>query len=103
MMSTLIIISKPNKVLYDFPKMFQLIILLNMLGKLIEKVIGVRLQYQSITSNFAYLNQLGRLKQQSTTNVDIILTHFIYLGWIKGFYTSTLAFDIAQFFFLLNY
>jgi len=74
-----------------------------MLGKLIEKVIGVRLQYQSIISNFAHPNQLGRLKQQSTTDADVVLTHFIHLDWVKGFYTSIFAFDIAQFFFLLNH
>ena len=43
-----IIISKPNKTSYNTPKMFQPIILLNMLGKLIEKVISERLQFQSI-------------------------------------------------------
>ena len=32
-------------ILYDSLKMFRLIILLNILGKLIEKVIGERLQY----------------------------------------------------------
>jgi len=55
--------SKPNKVSYDSPKIFWPIISLNILGKLIEKVIGGRLQYQSITLNFIHPNQLGRLKQ----------------------------------------
>ena len=44
-MSTSIIIPKPNKVSYDSPKIFCSIILLNTLGKLIEKAIGERLQY----------------------------------------------------------
>jgi len=35
-----IIIPKPNKASHDFPKMFRPIILLNILEKLIEKVIG---------------------------------------------------------------
>ena len=38
-----IIISKPNKVLYNFSKMFKPIILLNTLGKLIEKILGEHL------------------------------------------------------------
>jgi len=38
-----IIISKLNKVLYDTPKMFRPIVLLNTLDKLIEKAIGERL------------------------------------------------------------
>ena len=40
-----IIISKPNKELYNSSKAFRLIILLNMIGKLIEKVISKRLQF----------------------------------------------------------
>ena len=42
-MSLLIIILKPNKVAYNSPKVFQLIIFLNILGKLIEKIISERL------------------------------------------------------------
>ena len=49
-----IIIPKPNKAFYNSPKMFWPIILLNTLGKLIEKVIGERLQFQAISKNFIY-------------------------------------------------
>jgi len=41
--SSTIIISKPNKMSYDQPKVFWPIVLLNTLGKLIEKVIAERL------------------------------------------------------------
>ena len=61
-MSSSIIISKPNKASYDFSKMFQPVILLNTLGKLIEKVISKRLQFQSISKNFIYPCQLNELK-----------------------------------------
>lgn len=40
-----IIIPKPNKTSYDFSKTFRPIILLNMLDKLIEKVISKKLQF----------------------------------------------------------
>jgi len=53
-MSTTIIIPKPNKVSYDFPKLFKPIVLLNTLGKLIEKFIGDRLQFHSISNNFIH-------------------------------------------------
>jgi len=43
--SLYIIISKPNKVSYNSPKTFRPIMLLSMLGKLIKKVIGERLQF----------------------------------------------------------
>jgi len=58
-MSTSIIIPKPNKAAYNSSKNFYSIVLLNILGKLIEKVIGKRLQTQSIDSNFIHSNQLG--------------------------------------------
>ena len=44
-MLTSIIIPKPNKASYDIPKIFRPITLLNTLGKLIEKIIGKRLQF----------------------------------------------------------
>ena len=96
------IISKPNKLAYDSPKNFCSIVLLNILGKLIEKVISERLQIQSIVSSFMYLNQLEGLKQYSTLNA-LYLTHPVHTRWVKDLYTSTLAFNIAQFFPLLNY
>ena len=50
-----------------------------MLGKLMEKVIGERMQYHVIANNFVHSNQLGRLKQQSTFNMGNFLTHLICL------------------------
>ena len=95
-----IIIPKSNK---DSPKMFCPIFLLNTIGKLIEKVIGKRLQFQVISKNFIHQCQLGSLKQWSTTDVEIVLTHFIRAVWVKNLLTSTLTFDITQFFPSLNY
>jgi len=98
-----IVIPKSNKVLYDSPKSFRPIVLLNTLGKLIEKVIGDRLQFHVISNNFIYQSQLEGLKFKSTTDTGIALTHFIHMEWIKNMVTSSLAFDIMQFFLLLNY
>ena len=58
-------------------KVFCSIVLLNMLGKLIEKVISNRLQVHFIALNFIYLNQLGSIKQYLTINAGIFLTHLI--------------------------
>ena len=62
-----IIIPKPNKTLYDQAKLFHPIVLLNILGKLIEKVIAERLQFTVINNDFIHLSQLGSLKFKSTT------------------------------------
>ena len=56
--SNSIIISKPNKAFYDSLKIFRSIVLLNILSKLIEKVISERFQFQSISKNFIYSYQL---------------------------------------------
>jgi len=47
---------------YDFSRSYCPIVLLNMLGKLIKKIIGEKLQFQLISKNFVYPNQLGELK-----------------------------------------
>jgi len=43
------------------------------------------------------------LKFKSTTDTGITLTHIVQLGWAKGKSTSSLAFDISQFFPSLNH
>jgi len=99
----MVIIPKPKKQSYDSPKLFRLIVLLNTVGKLIEKVIGKRLQFLIMSNDFIYLDQLGGLKFKSMTDVGVALTYIIWSGWVKNLSTSTLAFDIAQFFPSLNY
>ena len=102
-MSTTIIIPKPNKPLYDIPKAFWPIVLLNTLGKLIKKVIAERLQFSVASNNFIHPSQLGGLKFKSTSDAGIALTHIVWSSWVKGKATSTLAFDISQFFPSLNH
>ena len=101
--STSIIIPKPNKESYNSPKTFQPIILLNTISKLIKKVISERLQFQLISNDFIYQCQLEGLKQHFTTDTNVILTYFIHTSQVKNLSTSMLAFDIAQFFPLLNH
>ena len=83
--------------------MFRPIVLLNTLGKLIEKVVAERLQFMVARNEFIHLSQLGSLKFKSTSNTGITLTHIVWSGWTKGKSTSSLAFDISQFFPSLNH
>ena len=101
--SSTVIIPKPNKLVYDHLKSFHPIILLNTLGKLIEKVITKRLQFLVTRNSFIHPSQLGGLKFKSTSNVGIAFTHIVYSGWAKNKSTSILAFDIVQFFPFLNH
>jgi len=98
-----VIIPKPNKLLYNSSKSFHPIILLNTIGKLIEKVIGERLQFFVVRNDFIHPSQLGGLKFKSTINTYVALTHIIHLGWSRNCLTNTLTFDITQFFPFLNH
>ena len=101
--STTVVIPKPNKTSYNNPKSFRPIVLLNTVGKLIEKVIGNRLQFHVALNSFIHPSQLGSLKFKSMTDAGVALTHIIHSGWVKNLSTSTLVFDIAQFFPSLNH
>ena len=101
--STIVVIPKLNKLVYDQPKSFYPIMLLNTLGKLIKKVVAERLQFLIVKNDFTHSSQLGGLKFKSTTDVDVTLTHIVQLGWVKNKTTSILAFDIAQFFLSINH
>jgi len=48
-------------------------------------------------------NQLGGIRQRSTTDAGVYLTHIIRTGWLRQCHTSVIAFDIAQFFPSLNH
>ena len=61
------------------------------------------MQFQVVSNNFIYQSQLEGLKFKSTIDAGIALTYFICIGWIRNMSTSTLVFNIAQFFPLLNY
>ena len=100
---TSIIIPKSNKESYNSPKSFRSIVLLNMISKIIENVFSKRLQFYLISNNFIYLSQLDRLKQCLTVDTGVSLTYFIYSEQVKNVDTSTLVFDIAQFFPSLNH
>jgi len=76
--STTIVIPKPNKFTYDFPKLYRPIVLLNMIGKLFKKMIGECLQFHTISNSFIHHSQLEGLKQRSTIDAGVVLTHIIY-------------------------
>ena len=101
--STIVVIPKPNKKLCDSLKAFRPIILLNTVGMLIEKVIRECLQFNMALNNFIHLCQLSGLKFKSTINAGVALIHIIQTGWMKNLSTSTLMFDITQFFPSLNH
>ncbi|KAJ2936696.1 hypothetical protein H1R20_g404, partial [Candolleomyces eurysporus] len=111
--STSVIIPKPNKPPYSAPKAFRPIVLLNTLGKLIEKMISNRFQHDMIKYNLVDPNQMGGVRQRSTEDAGLFLTHLVRLGWAQKLQTSvvalsttrlsSIAFDVAQFFPSINH
>jgi len=99
----MVIIPKPNKKSYNFPKAFRPIVFLNTVSKLIEKVIREYLQFNMASNDFIHPSQLSSLKFKSMIDAGVALTHNIQTGWVKNLSTSTLVFDIAQFFPSLNH
>ena len=73
----MIVIPKPNKKSYDSSKSFRPIVLLNTMGKLIEKVIRERLQFNTVSNNFVHPSQLSSLKFKSIIDTGIALIHAI--------------------------
>jgi len=98
-----VVIPKPNKTLHNTPSSFQPIVLLNTTGKLVEKVISNRLQFHMTANGFLNPNQLEDIRQRSTTDAGVYLTHLIHAEWPRQCHTSIIAFDIAQFFPSLNH
>ena len=75
--SVFVIIPKPGKPAYDTPKAFRPIVLLNTLGKLIEKMIARRLLFDAVKHGILHPNQLGGVAQQSTEDTGVFLTHLV--------------------------
>ena len=76
----MVVIPKPNKKLYDSSKAFRPIVLLNIVGKLIEKVIGEYLQFNMASNNFIHPSQLSGLKFKSMIDTEVALTYIIRTG-----------------------
>jgi len=48
-------------------------------------------------------NQFGGIRQQSTEDAGLYLTHLVCTGWARGLKTSIIAFDMSQFFPSINH
>jgi hypothetical protein len=101
--STTVVIPKPGKPLYDTPKSFRLIVLLNTLAKMFEKMLSNRLHFEAAEHGVLHPNQFGGVHQNSTKDTGCFLTHIVCAGWHAKLKTSVVAFDLAQFFPSINH
>jgi Reverse transcriptase (RNA-dependent DNA polymerase) len=98
-----VIIMKPGKPNYSTPKSFWPIVLLNTLGKLFEKLLSQRLQFDSVAHGAFHPMQFGGITQCSTEDAWVYLTHLVCAGWAEGLQMSMVMFDITQFFPSINH
>jgi hypothetical protein len=94
---------KPGKPSYSTPKSFWPIVLLNTLGKLVEKMLACWLQFDGVAHGAFESMQFRGVAQRSTEDTGAYLTHLVCVGWAMGHQTNIVAFDIAQFFLSLNH
>jgi len=94
--SVLVIIPKPGKPTYSTPKSFRPIVLLNTVGKLIEKMISNCLQFDMIKYDLVHPTQVDGVRQHSTfffylKKIKVPKDQFIYRCAIavRSLYTKT--------------
>jgi hypothetical protein len=75
--STTVVIPKSGKPLYDIPESFCLIVLLNTLGKMFEKMLSNRLQFEAAKHGVLHPNLFGGVCQNSTKDAGCFLTHIV--------------------------
>ena len=96
--STCVIIPKPNKLKYNVPKAFRPISLLNMIGKLLTKVVATRMQFNCLKFEILHPGQCGGVAKHATIDAGVTLASFIAESRELGLHSTACAFDISQFF-----
>lgn len=93
-----VVIPKPNRDDYSNPKNYRPIVLLNCVGKLLEKVVAARMQFDAQKWGILHPNQFGGTIMHSTTDAGIQLVQHVRAAWDQGIETTMLLFDVSQFF-----
>ena len=83
-------------------KAYRPIILLNCLGKLMEKMIVMCMQFGAQKHGIMHLHQFGGTIQHSTANAGIQIVHNIKQMWKRGQDSTAVLLDITQFFPSIN-
>src|SRR5271170_4105674 len=66
-------------------------------------MIANRMQFEAVKAGVLHPSQFGGVKQHSTEDAGMYLTHIVKAGWAAGLQTSVIAFNLAQFFPLINH
>ena len=101
--SITVIIPKPKKPDYSVLKAYRPIVLLSCMGKLCEKMIAKRMQYDCVRYRLLHPSQCGGISFHSTDDAGLLLVHHLRAARAAGLHSTCLAMDIAQFFPSVNH
>jgi predicted transcriptional regulator of viral defense system len=72
------------------------ILLLNYLSKISERILAKRLGYLAETTNLLYNFQIDRRFKKSTINTGLLLANKVQENYLKGYKISVLFLDIKE-------
>jgi hypothetical protein len=101
--ATVVIVPKPNRTDPTLPKNYCPILLLECLGKLLEKIISTRLLYDINFYELVPTTQFGGRNASSTVDAGLCLQHDICTAHASGLMCASLLFDISGFFDNINH
>jgi hypothetical protein len=84
---------------YALPKAYKIILLLNCLAKVMEKIIARRLAVMTEFKTLLYMHQIGGRRQKSAINAVMMLIQKVQANWRtrkRGSITSVLVLDIKN-------
>ena len=91
-----ILLQKPNKPDYELIKAYQVISLLNCLGKVVEKVVAEALSLICKTNELLPPGKMGGRKKRCAVDVVAVLVHQIQTAWNRRQFIEALFMDVKE-------
>ena len=97
------VVPKPNKKDYQTPSAYRPIQLTECIGKVLEKIMARRIQYEVANDNIVPLSQFGGRIHSSTIDAGLAFVQDVHDAWQRKEKASALFFDITGFFNFVNH
>ena len=93
-----VILQKPGKPDYSIPKAYRPIQLLEVFGKVMERIQARRISYYLLKNNLTSPHQSGGVRGRSAEDISLAILHDIESSLNRQMTSSMLTFDISGFF-----
>ena len=93
-----VILQKPGKPDYSIPKAYRPIQLLEVFGKVMERIQARRISYYLLKNNLTSPHQSGGVRGRSAEDIFLAILHDIESSLNRQMTSSMLTFDISGFF-----